>query len=176
MTCRKASSYRLIIALLLLSCRTIASFAVADDETCTVTADDGSLECHAPSSNSNALIDGEAENKAGDNDPSCTDEHENCAAWADAGRCKVNSDYMMSHCARSCDSCSPETTPFGEGQQIRNQATVAMIRKMHDYMTNTVFANETYAKVRSECKNRNKDCANWAAAGECEKNPAFMTV
>jgi hypothetical protein len=72
------------------------------------------------------------------------------------------------------------TLRYGKEQIIPNnnnkQATEIRIKEMHEYMTETVYKNETYAKVKSECKNRNRDCANWAAIGECEKNPAFMTM
>ena len=38
-------------------------------------------------------------------DPSCEDDNESCEAWADAGECEGNPDYMLTNCASSCDAC-----------------------------------------------------------------------
>ena len=38
-------------------------------------------------------------------DPSCEDGNESCEAWADAGECEGNPDYMLTNCASSCDAC-----------------------------------------------------------------------
>ena len=38
-------------------------------------------------------------------DPSCEDGSESCEAWATAGECGVNPTYMLTNCARSCNTC-----------------------------------------------------------------------
>ncbi|KAK3253247.1 hypothetical protein CYMTET_37496 [Cymbomonas tetramitiformis] len=35
----------------------------------------------------------------------CRDKNENCASWATTGECGINSQYMESNCAYSCDAC-----------------------------------------------------------------------
>jgi len=37
--------------------------------------------------------------------PSCEDGNESCEAWATAGECEVNPTFMLTNCARSCNTC-----------------------------------------------------------------------
>jgi len=42
----------------------------------------------------------------------CSDDAEvaaECAMWAAQGECGTNPDYMLDHCAKSCDNCPPST-------------------------------------------------------------------
>ena len=43
-------------------------------------------------------------------DPSCEDDNESCEAWADAGECEGNPDYMLENCAMACDACVEAAT------------------------------------------------------------------
>jgi len=162
------ASFFLMVTLLV--CARTVPF-VAAEETCTVGAD-GFQECHThpiPPTEKNSSQHQAVVNQP----PDCIDDYENCVSLARAGRCESNPEYMMRNCARSCNSC---TEIYGEKQTILNRATATVIREMQSYMTETVYTSKTYAKVKSECKNRHKDCVHCAANFECEKNPAFMTV
>jgi prolyl 4-hydroxylase len=69
---------------------------------------------------------------------------------------------------------------WGEPQQVTGEEglkTQRVLQKIYTYMTEEVMVNdEKFAAVRKECKLRDKLCAFWAAIGECEKNPAYMTT
>jgi len=44
----------------------------------------------------------------------CTDDNQNCAAWASMGECQRNPNYMLTNCRQSCGVCGgpgPEPTP-----------------------------------------------------------------
>ena len=91
---------------------------------------------------------------------------------------------MLHYCAKSCQSCTVETdehrqladatVAFGERQSISSQNAMVVVQTMMIYMTDTVLTNDTYAAVRHDCRNRQARCAEWAAVGECQANPAFM--
>jgi prolyl 4-hydroxylase len=69
---------------------------------------------------------------------------------------------------------------WGEPQQVTGAEglkTQRVLQKIYTYMTEQVMVDdEKFAAVRKECKLRDKLCAFWAAIGECEKNPAYMTT
>jgi len=44
------------------------------------------------------------------------------------------------------------------------------------YIRNEVLVKREYESVREECKNRHELCSFWAHMGECEANPAYMTL
>jgi len=84
-------------------------------------------------------------------------------------------------------------TGFGEKQQMvatHEEAIMERIRKMQHYMYGEVLrvdenTNDEQQAVApavpkdvlaSECLLRNAQCAYWAAIGECEANPAYMTL
>ena len=41
----------------------------------------------------------------------CIDQNPNCAGWAAAGECLANPGFMLTNCARSCDSCDRAPEP-----------------------------------------------------------------
>lgn len=124
----------------------------------------------------------------------CDNKHELCDFWAEAGECDANPAYMKSSCRKACQMCDsdPQTDPqtensdnnsdeitFGEVQSIdgtRAEETQQKIDEIIDYMRNEVHAKPEYISVRKECINRHELCAFWAVIGECDKNPAYMTL
>jgi len=42
---------------------------------------------------------------------SCSDQNQNCPAWAASGECENNPAYMLVNCRQSCGVCSSPTTP-----------------------------------------------------------------
>ena len=115
------------------------------------------------------------------------------------GECDKNPIYMLQKCAKSCKVCGKNPadlamqerkveeasssdaveTQWGEVQEVAgNHAakTKEVIEKTKDYMLNKVLVDPAFDKVRKECKNRSKNCAFWSANGECEVNPAYMTL
>ena len=70
---------------------------------------------------------------------------------------------------------------WGEAQQVAGEhslKTQQVIKKTYEYMTQKVMVDhDTYnLSVRKECKLRHKLCAFWAAIGECDVNPSYMTL
>jgi ShK domain-like len=94
----------------------------------------------------------------------CTDQHEQCAYWSSLGECAVNPAYMLLNCPHSCKSCqvggdlsvpTPDnghTRLYGKRQSGNDAGTLERIESMHRYMTETVFVNESYAKVKAEVR------------------------
>jgi len=94
----------------------------------------------------------------------CRDQHEQCDFWASAGECKNNPKYMLYNCPVSCQSCNidkaaeaeayrelaDQTELYGDRQAIPNQLVANRTREVITYMTDTVFVNASYAKVKDE--------------------------
>ncbi len=38
----------------------------------------------------------------------CVDSDERCAAWARAGECRANPNWMPQNCRKSCGTCPPQ--------------------------------------------------------------------
>lgn len=118
-------------------------------------------------------------------DSNCRDEDELCAFWAQEGECQNNPGYMLTSCAKSCNTCKVVVAPkegygsaYGVAQECEGDDQLELVQaveRMDKYMSEEVSKPE-YDKVRSECKNRNKLCVFWAHIGECEANPSFMLI
>jgi hypothetical protein len=39
-------------------------------------------------------------------DTSCKDMYDGCPAWAEAGECEINPEFMLYYCGKSCKSCA----------------------------------------------------------------------
>ncbi len=121
----------------------------------------------------------------------CLNRHEWCAYWAATGECETNRAYMNVTCAPVCQSCDfqlvdPEKERellysgedigvkqrFHQLNEIEIQET---LRKARRYLQKLDFAPK-HRGLRMFCRNNNKDCATWAARGECAKTPGYMNV
>lgn len=56
------------------------------------------------------------------------------------------------------------------------QKTQEIVDASNRYVEETVLKDDAFKSVRKECKNRHPQCAYWAAIGECEVNPRYMTL
>jgi len=71
---------------------------------------------------------------------------------------------------------------FGEAQILEAdtpelQSKIAdWIKETRTYMVDTVSKEEQYKDIKDICRNQNPHCTLWAISGECEANPAYMTV
>mmetsp|Transcript_29596 Transcript_29596/g.90796 ORF Transcript_29596/g.90796 Transcript_29596/m.90796 type:complete len:461 (+) Transcript_29596:8-1390(+) len=77
----------------------------------------------------------------------CTDLNPSCSAWAMAGECVANPDYMGANCNSSCGACDSEVLG---GANPKPVPTV-------------------------QCKDESDMCSSWATAGECEANSNYMS-
>lgn len=72
-------------------------------------------------------------------------------------------------------------TPAGVKQQVaagdeHGIKTQEIVDAANKYVEETVMKEDAYVKVRKDCKNRHPQCAYWAAIGECDVNPKYMTL
>lgn len=101
----------------------------------------------------------------------------NCQKACDmCGRSNAAIDRMIQKAKGEAEEVTPEElleTPFGVAQTVEmtgenGPKTQAIVENVTNYMNTVVFVEERYQKVKDECKNRNRQCAFWAAIGECE--------
>ena len=76
----------------------------------------------------------------------CSDVTPKCVAWASSGECTRNANYMRESCTASCGACEKVATP---------RPTLP----------------QTSAKP---CVDSEPGCVEWAASGECSRNPGYM--
>lgn len=94
---------------------------------------------------------------------------------------KAFEDSKNEHRADYGDVKNIHETEWGVRQELDEakrlqEETLEVIAKTETYMRETVFVDPFYAKVKSECKNRDERCSFWAAQGECEANPKYMKL
>jgi len=129
------------------------------------------------------VVNKEAETLA-TRDSELKDHNETCHDWANRGECEINPDYMLHYCAKSCQTFrnkEPPETAFGVKQIIQGgnaELVRQTISAAIDYMNDVVWANPDKfpEKIANNCRNQEDLCAEWAATGECEKNPAYMKI
>ena len=51
-------------------------------------------------------INNQKENLANRPQEECEDEYDDCAKWAKNDECIINTEYMLYHCGKSCNSCN----------------------------------------------------------------------
>ena len=130
---------------------------------------------------------------------SCVDTDDRCSVWASVGECSGNEKFMRKACPQSCGFCKNDDYDDGDGYEVpaavkyhagfgaeygepqtaegeREEETRALIAKIDEYMKTKVFVEEKYRSVRADCRNRDPLCSFWAVEGECEANPAYMTI
>jgi len=103
---------------------------------------------------------------------SCKDSHELCPHWARMQECDKNPKYMLRNCHKSCNFCSK----LQALHPYEREKTMKVIEESGLYYYNEVLEKSEYAKVRRHCQNRDAQCSYWAALGECEANPTYMTM
>ena len=128
-------------------------------------AGDGAATATSSSPNRNVVVAGTtAATEDGEEVEDCRDQHDQCNFWAKAGECKNNPKYMLYNCPVSCQSCNinkaaeaeayrelaDQTELYGDRQEIPNQLVADRTREVITYMTDTVFLNASYAKVKDE--------------------------
>ncbi|KAL7534478.1 hypothetical protein ACHAXR_005903, partial [Thalassiosira sp. AJA248-18] len=109
----------------------------------------------------------------------CIDDHpEDCKAWSEIGECHANPGYMLKYCRLSCNACEAfhENNDFGKPQLIPTDFATSVkqvISKSVEYMQ-IVNADPKYNPVRSDCRNNDERCSEWALGTGCDDNPKYM--
>jgi ShK domain-like len=55
---------------------------------------------------------------------SCDDDFEGCAAWAQNGECTVNPEFMLYYCPKSCGACSMTPSQKYKAVQVYNRQPI----------------------------------------------------
>jgi len=115
----------------------------------------------------------------------CKDKHQKCYVWAYVGECQRNQKWMKENCAKSCNTCSGQSSnPVSDCVDMNNHCPVWSQKGecnknrafMHNYCKkscNRCGMMGDYTSV-TKCTDGNKHCSYWARTGECNKNPAYM--
>lgn len=121
----------------------------------------------------------------------CEDKSTSCAAWTKAGECQRNRKFMHAECRSSCDLCALPAEPQRPGLMSRIPAEPqtpsaeqeAKLRR-HLEASKKLAASSPPKPDGAEqqaatppnvsCVDSNTLCAEWAKAGECPRNAAFM--
>jgi len=153
------------------------------EQTCTL-KNDSTGECMNPDASVTNQSDSTTSSGGATGIPGlCLDDREECPDYAVAGHCETNPKYMLAHCKASCNACPADFQIFdnhwGEPQECYgdNADKIKQIVKDTEvYMTTKVYKQSLYLSVRQICLNRDKLCSKWAAEGECQNNPMWMTT
>ena len=70
------------------------------DQTCS--ADDESCQANLEEEEEEEEVE---DGLPGTPNPECVDNHDDCEQWASTGECKVNPNYMLYNCMKSCLTC-----------------------------------------------------------------------
>mmetsp|Transcript_20758 Transcript_20758/g.42377 ORF Transcript_20758/g.42377 Transcript_20758/m.42377 type:complete len:495 (+) Transcript_20758:64-1548(+) len=151
------------------------------------------------------IIDSSDDDDDDDEYSECTDKDKDCGYWAERGECDANAAYMHRHCPVSCHTCpdieidnvidglSDRTDEkkkllklimkYGVPQSVtgaESSATLLVIKEALVYMKNFVYAknpsHNMSAQTIAKCRNRDESCSFWAATGECDTDPSYMTT
>jgi len=101
----------------------------------------------------------------------CHDDSANCTAWASAGECGKNPNYMNYHCQKSCDTCQ-EATCRDTNQYCKYWAGKGECTTNPVYMENK--CQLSCNTCNATCKDEHTNCGYWAEIGECQINPSYM--
>ena len=121
----------------------------------------------------------------------CEDKSDNCLAWTKAGECERNRKFMHAECRRSCNLCvgpptdlfrnPSETRPVAEDAKPTAEQEAKLRRHLEALGTTGTAApprvpgtEAPVAAATVKCTDSNARCPDWAKAGECPRNQAFM--
>ena len=103
----------------------------------------------------------------------CEDTDKRCVDWGKRGECKSNPQYMLIYCPKSCEACI--SGHAGTPQRVRKEKDITkVVAQMEATRLHLKETAEFKAKILRTCTNNHALCSDWAANGECDKNPKFM--
>jgi len=110
----------------------------------------------------------------------CTDFSANCRTWATAGECKLNPVFMHKQCRWSCGVCGSGAPPWVDGFLGGAHGDDDEEEERDDAGAHTLDVegmggpHEEASHVTCADIAVSGNCAQWAEAGECERNTIFM--
>ena len=117
----------------------------------------------------------------------CTDLSPDCMERALDQGCITDFINMEEDCPRTCLLCNNKIGDKvyaiynKEAQDIHisgnsDKETLALMEETDLYMYETVYKDEDFAAVATQCQNAFASCSFWTAVGECTNNSPFMSV
>jgi hypothetical protein len=107
--------------------------------------------------------------------PPCQDVASRCAEWAAAGECVRNTDFMHRRCAYSCGTCGMDIAePEPKTKQQPQTQFPLKIEPQQQQQPAAQSPQQTQQTQPAPSRKEPSACPKWAAAGECEKNKAYM--
>jgi len=130
----------------------------------------------------------EQEEDEEEDDRECTDSHKECEDWADNGQCSSNA-VFSEVCTLTNDQLDDMIEQheeqrvykkeakkyFGLKQKIRSEKAKEIILSSYRYMKEVVMKEDRFETVRKGCLNRDRECAEMAAQGHCQKQISQTT-
>lgn len=110
----------------------------------------------------------------------CSDDRDQCPAWAAAGECTNNPKFMLKSCKQSCGECGTDgdETPCDDvKEECQVWADAGECENNPSYMLVSCKKSCDKCEAPDEddvCKDSRDECRAWSEVGECENNPAFM--
>ena len=104
----------------------------------------------------------------------CQDEHRLCKTWMMRGECRKTPDYMLQHCAKSCNSCCQRgeysslqfSKPIDDQdldfQQINHKQPISMMEKLKQKVCKQM-TTENHMGNKIDTRNNQKDTQNASA-------------
>ncbi|XP_052103421.1 uncharacterized protein LOC127736896 [Mytilus californianus] len=111
----------------------------------------------------------------------CTDNKQECSMWALQDECRLNPEYMLYNCKKSCNACGDaiikeckdwheQCSVWASTGRCNTQSTY-----MFDYCKLSCDACESPMRNGdNNCKDENTSCHYWSFIGECVKNKKYM--
>ncbi|CAC5415195.1 unnamed protein product [Mytilus coruscus] len=111
----------------------------------------------------------------------CTDNRQECSMWAWQDECRLNPEYMLYNCKKSCNACGDaiikeckdwhgQCSVWASSGRCKTQSTY-----MFDYCKLSCDACESPRRNGdNNCLDENTSCQYWSFIGECVKNKKYM--
>uniref|UniRef100_A0A914YWG1 peroxidase n=1 Tax=Panagrolaimus superbus TaxID=310955 RepID=A0A914YWG1_9BILA len=134
----------------------------------------GELESKAPGTSGDPVTDDEnssEESDGGGTAGECRDKHDLCKFWQSIGECETNKDWMLDHCALSCDKCNGTTIC------IDRHRLCTFWSSINECETNAVWMLSNCAKSCKSCKGHAINGQTLPSNGEFRKKDCtFVTT
>ncbi|XP_028514125.1 zinc metalloproteinase nas-13 isoform X1 [Exaiptasia diaphana] len=114
------------------------------------------------------------------------DGDEACQYWAEKGFCITRKDFMLTDCAKSCNTCStdehyrPSLQPHATVVSYATSVRIGIVererrtRRRDSKRKARKEVREVYRKRLRLCVDKKRECAYWSSRGFCEARPDLM--
>jgi len=103
---------------------------------------------------------------AAETPPGCRDRSPKCGQWASIGECSRNARYMQTACPLACGTCPKQASASTDAAAAVAAAQMSAVMQAE--------AEDGGSAFPVAAQDKNKKCGEWAAKGECARNPRYM--